>query len=167
MKGTKARIERFPRYLLILLIAQGPFAALNAFTYSDGASTVVRLVLAGAIFAFGVTGLFVQYRSKSAAQTTTWALEYWSGAYPWGNAEVLDRLTRSQSGEDQRAARAIEDLKSMAYEWMVESAPVDWRSVEAKEDLRNRATRGFTWCDDAVFARLWTWISWLGWHDGY
>jgi hypothetical protein len=97
-------------------------------------------------------------------QTTTRALEYWSGSYPWGDSEVLDRLRRSQSDEDQRAARAIEDLKSMAYDWMVKSAPVEWGSVEAKEDLRDRATRSFNWCDDAVFARLWTYISWLGWH---
>jgi hypothetical protein len=95
------------------------------------------------------------------------ALEYWDGRFPWGCRDVLDRLTDSASLEDRVAGAEIEKLKGAAFEWMERSSPVDWTSAGVKAELRRELARQQPWCDGNVFDRLWAWLSWLGWHDGY
>jgi hypothetical protein len=95
------------------------------------------------------------------------ALEYWDGRYPWGSPETLDRLEASTAEDDRMAAAAIGRLKDTAVGWLEASAPIDWTSAAPRAELATILAEQDPWCDDAVFARIWTYIEWLGWHEGY
>lgn len=99
--------------------------------------------------------------------TTVCALEYWNGQYPWGSYEVLDRLTTSNAIDDRIAAAAISALMVVGGKWLEDSTPVDWTAPATQLDLRSRVCDQISWCDDLVFARIWAYVSWLGWHEGY
>jgi len=99
--------------------------------------------------------------------TATRALEYWDGRFPWGSREVLYRLSESTSSTDRADIVEIQKIKGAAFQWMEEGSPVDWESAELRSDLHRQLARQHPWCDEEVFERLWTWLRWLGWHDGY
>ncbi|MEO6989318.1 MAG: hypothetical protein ABI239_11805 [Aquihabitans sp.] len=99
--------------------------------------------------------------------TAACALEYWNGQNPWGSDEVLDRLATSSVNDDRTAAAAISALMVVGEKWLEDSTPVDWTAPKIRLDFRCRVCDQVSWCDDLVFARIWTYVSWLGWHEGY
>jgi len=46
------------------------------------------------------------------------------------------------------------------------NAPVDWTDGSSEDDLRRVLHERHPWCGPDVFPRVWTWLSWLGWHEG-
>jgi hypothetical protein len=95
------------------------------------------------------------------------ALAYWDGRFPWGHEDVLTRLASSSDVEDRESASEIRALRATALAWMEATAPVDWTSPTTRAGVLTLLAEQFPWCDEDVLHRVWSWLSWLGWHDGY
>jgi hypothetical protein len=103
----------------------------------------------------------------SSGHIAACALTYWDGRFPWGREDVLTRLELSSDVEDRAAASEIQALRKTAFAWMESSAPVDWTSPTVRAGVLTLLAERYPWCDGDVLQRVWTWLSWLGWHDGY
>jgi hypothetical protein len=79
----------------------------------------------------------------------------------------MTRLERSSEVEHREAASEIQALRTTAFAWMQATAPVDWTSPTTRAGVLTLLAERYPWCDEDVLSRVWSWLSWLGWHDGF